>query len=170
MAEEPEIWRAIPSLPAYIASNQGRVMRLPFVGEMPHGGPRSYGGTPTTGVLSEGRYQIFFKGKNYRVHRLVCEAFCGPPPFPNAVVMHLDENSENNRAANLQWGTQKENLAAPGFLAYARRRGRQKAKITEDQARHIKYGAGGCAQLARQYGLSPATVSNIRAGRSWKHI
>jgi HNH endonuclease len=36
--------------------------------------------------------------------------------------MHLDENAANNRASNLQWGTQKENLNADGFTAYCRSR------------------------------------------------
>ncbi len=36
--------------------------------------------------------------------------------------MHLDENAANNGADNLAWGTQKENLNAPGFLTYCRSR------------------------------------------------
>lgn len=166
---DKEVWRTIPSLPEYLASSHGRVMRVPFIGEMPNGGTKQYGGEPTSGVLKEGRYRFFYNGKNYKVHRLICEAFSGPPPFPNAVCMHLDENSENNRADNLMWGTQKENLAAPGFRAYLRRRSCG-AKINDDQAHHIKYGSGSCAEMAREYGISPATVSNIRAGRSWRHV
>ena len=170
MEQGKEIWRPVPSLPEYLASSLGRVMRVPFAGPMPHGGPRYYGGEPTFGVNSGGRFHIFFKGKNYRIHRMVCEAFSGPPPFPKAVVMHLDENSENNRVENLQWGTQKENLAAPGFRAYCKRKGRAASKINTEQAKRIKYGGQSCAGMAREFGISPATVSNIRAGRSWKHI
>jgi hypothetical protein len=170
MGTEAEIWRPVPSLPDYLASNLGRVMRVPFVAAMPHGGRRCYGGEPTFGVCADGRHHIFYKGKNYRVHRMVCEAFAGAPPFPRAVVMHMDENSTNNRADNLQWGTQKENLAAPGFRAYCQRRGRASPKIDAEQAQRIKYGDQSCAQLAKEFGISPATVSNIRAGKSWKHI
>jgi hypothetical protein len=36
--------------------------------------------------------------------------------------MHLDENSKNNRPENLAWGTQKENLNAPGFIEYCKGR------------------------------------------------
>ena len=143
-------------------------MRVPYLTEMNNGGERAYGGEPTKGVLAEGRYKITYKGQNYKVHRLVCEAFCGPPP-EGAVCMHLNEDSTDNRAENLQWGTQKENLAAPGFKAYLRRRSTG-AKINSEQARHIKYGSLSCADAARRYGISPATVSNIRAGRSWAHI
>lgn len=166
---DKEVWRSIPSLPEYLASSHGRIMRVPFIGEMPYGGSKSYGGEPTTGVLKDGRYRFFYKGKNYKVHRLICEAFSGPPPFVGAVCMHMDENSENNRPDNLKWGSQKENLSAPGFRAYLRRRS-SKAKIDAEQAKRIKYGSGSCADMAREFGISAATVSNIRAGRSWRHI
>lgn len=145
-------------------------MRVPYEAKMPHGGNRFYGGEPTFGVLNEGRFQITYKGKNYRIHRMVCEAFAGAAPFPGAVVMHLDENAENNRAENLAWGTQKENMAAPGFMAYVRRRGFCAPKINKDQARHIKYGAESNASLARKYSISVSTVSNIRQGKTWRHI
>lgn len=164
-----EVWRIIPSLPEYLASSEGRVMCVPSVKQTPHGGQRVYGGQPTLGCLSEGRYHIVFRGKTLRVHRLVCEAFAGPAPFPNAVVMHLNEDATDNRAENLAWGTQKENLAAPGFRAYLRRRS-CKPKISAEQAKHIKYGGMTCRAAASQYGISPSTVSNIRAGRAWKHI
>lgn len=115
-----EIWRVVPSLPAILASSEGRIMTAPHIGAMPHGGPKHYGGLPTPGVWNrrDRRYITVHKGKTYKVARLVCEAFHGPAPFEGAVVMHLDENSRNNRPDNLAWGTQKENLNAPGFLAY----------------------------------------------------
>ena len=56
-------------------------MRIPYTQEMPYGGQRTYGGEPTLGVLCKGRYQFMYRGKNYRVHRLICEAFAGPAPF-----------------------------------------------------------------------------------------
>jgi hypothetical protein len=164
-----EKWKPIPSLPSYIACDDGRVMALPFTGVMPNGGVKHYGGSPSFGILVEGRYKIFYKGKNYKVHRLICEAFNGPAP-EKAVCMHLNEDATDNRSVNLQWGTQKQNLAAPGFRAYCKRRGWSATKINEAQAKSIKYGGKTCKALALEFGISPATVSNIRAGRSWKHI
>lgn len=118
-----ETWRNIPSLPAYIASSHGRLMRLPHrnVGTQ---GQKPYGGTPTTGAWDQRqrRFCIVYQGKTYRVARLICEAFHGPAPSKDAVCMHLDENSRNNRPDNLKWGTQRENLNAPGFLRYCRQR------------------------------------------------
>lgn len=118
-----EEWRVSPSLPDYEVSSFGRLRRIPHYKPMPRGGLRKYGGQPTYGQDSkEGRMIISYKGKSYKVHRLVCEAFNGPKPFENAVVMHLDENYRNNRPENLQWGTQKENLNAEGFIAYCKSR------------------------------------------------
>ena len=119
-----EVWRSIPSLPEYLASSEGRIMRLPFVGEMPHGGERQYGGTPHFGVWNkqDGRFTLQFNGHTYKVHRLICEAFHGPAPDGSPVCMHADENGTNNRPANLTWGTQKENLNAPAVKEYHRDR------------------------------------------------
>lgn len=99
-------------------------MVAPHYGLMPNGGKRQYGGEPNFGVWNKttGRFSTFYKGKNYKIHRLVCEAFNGAQPFENAVVMHLDENAANNRPSNLKWGTQKENLNAPAFKNYCRHR------------------------------------------------
>lgn len=124
MSNELEIWKPIPSLPEYEASSLGRIRRTPFTAIMPKGGERTYGGKPYYGVLrkDQGRHGLYFRGKNYKVHRLVCEAFHGPAPFEKAVVMHLDEDSLNNRPENLAWGTQKQNLNAEGFICYCKMR------------------------------------------------
>jgi hypothetical protein len=85
-----------------------------------------YGGKPRRGswAKDQGRYIIQIKGKGLtlKVARLVCEAFHGLAPAGKPYVLHADEDARNNRPDNLSWGTQKENLNAPGFLAYCRSR------------------------------------------------
>jgi hypothetical protein len=128
-----EIWRTVPSVPRLLVSSEGRVMYLPYRKPVLNGaGERSYGGQPTFGVWNkqDGRFIIVVnsssdggrRGQTHKIHRLVAEAFHGPAPFEGAVVMHNDENAANNRASNLRWGTQKENLNAEGFLDYCRNR------------------------------------------------
>jgi hypothetical protein len=117
-----EEWREVPGLPGISASSFGRVQLPETVGEMPNGTPRLYEprahpGNWQTSTSGQGRYII-----NHIVARLVCAAFHGPPPFPDAKCLHLDEDSRNNRSHNLKWGTQKENLNHPGFIAYCKNR------------------------------------------------
>lgn len=138
MSDQPrEIWRLIPSLPGYVASSLGNVMRLPYVAPMPRGGERAYGGEPWPGVWSptDERFIIVVDGRTYKIARLVCEAFHGPAPAEKPICMHLDENSRNNRADNLSWGTQRENLNAPGFLAYCRARTGERNPLVKSRAR-----------------------------------
>lgn len=118
-----EKWARVPFLPQYEASSLGRIRCVPFIGKMPHGGARAYGGKPTFGQWArcDERYVMHYRGKTYRVARMVCAAFHGPPP-PGAYCLHIDEDSRNNKPENLKWGTQKENLNAPGFLEYCRSR------------------------------------------------
>lgn len=118
----PEIWRLVPSLPGVLASSRGRLMVAPYLGDQPNGGQRQYGGYARKGSWDGERFIYVHKGKSYKVARLVCEAFNGPAPADRPVCMHMDENSKNNSPSNLRWGTQKENLNAPGFLKYCRSR------------------------------------------------
>lgn len=57
-----------------------------------------------------------------RVARLVCLAFHGDPPLGKPNVLHIDENSRNNKPDNLKWGSQKENLNAPKFIDHCKSR------------------------------------------------
>lgn len=128
-----EVWRQVPSFPRLLVSSEGRVMVAPYRAPLPNGGFRQYGGMPHFGVWNkkDGRFVTNLGGQNFKIGQLVCEAFHGEKPFPEAVAMHLDENAANNRAANLQWGTQKENLNAPGFLAYCHGRTGENSPTTK---------------------------------------
>lgn len=45
----------------------------------------------------------------HRVHRVICEAFHGPPPTPEQdTVNHIDHDPENNDIDNLEWASTKE--------------------------------------------------------------
>lgn len=123
---EKEIWKPVPSKPGLMASNLGRIQFPARKVLMPNGGERTYNPKPTFGVATKasktarhvycGAYNSLMG--NVKVHRAVCEAFHGPPPFKGAVVIHLDEDAMNNRYDNLKWGTQKENLNMPKIKAY----------------------------------------------------
>lgn len=128
-----EEWRTPPSLPDYEVSSLGRVRRKEYKAPMPHGGYRTYGGHPHFGQDSgEGRMIFVYKGKTYKVHQLVCEAFNGPKES-GQVCMHIDEDYTNNRPENLKWGTQKENLNCQKFLEYCRGRTGENSPIAKSR-------------------------------------
>jgi len=43
------------------------------------------------------------------VHRLVCEAFHGTPPFEGALALHANGDPLDNRPENLRWGSGSDN-------------------------------------------------------------
>ena len=125
-----EQWKPVPSKDGLMASSFGRIKLPSSIAKMPRGGFRKYETKPTYGTKCKAsktaRHEFMSistrKFGNMKIHRLVCEAFHGSPPFKNAVVIHIDENALNNRSENLKWGTQKENLNMPKFIEYCKSR------------------------------------------------
>jgi hypothetical protein len=125
-----EQWKPVPSKDGVIASSFGRIKLPDGFAKMPNGGIRKYEPKPTYGTKCKAsktaRHEYMGlqnrKFGNMKIHRLVCEAFHGPPPFQRAVVIHIDEDATNNKAENLRWGTQKENLNMSKFIEYCKSR------------------------------------------------
>lgn len=95
-------WRAIPSVPNYLASSDGQI--------------RHVNSENCRRLQPSGRgyfYVNFWRAKRLciaAVHSLVAEAFHGPRPAGQEV-RHLDGNRTNNAAVNLAYGTKVENAA-----------------------------------------------------------
>lgn len=115
--------RPIPSIPGALARSDGRV-RFPTGRKW----RRGYVSWSHTGAAHTYR-KVKYRGVNYRVGRLVCEAFHGPQPAGAPVVLHLDEDAHNNRPENLRWGTMKENMNMPKYLAYCRSRTGERSSV-----------------------------------------
>ena len=91
---------------------------------------RRYTYTWTFGARkATGYFAIQFCGKEYCVHRLICEAFYGVSPPGKPFVDHIDRNRSNNEVGNLRWASHLENsrnssaalafAAIHGFNAYS---------------------------------------------------
>lgn len=132
----------IPAISGALAREDGMIKMPNCTAVMPNGGVRTYEtkwvrGTKTRSS-STARHEYFgivYRGKNYKVHRLVCEAFHGPAPDDKQLVMHGDEDALNNRPNNLQWGSQRENLNAPGFILYCQSRTGERSPRSINKAR-----------------------------------
>lgn len=93
-----EIWKDIAGYEGYQISNHGRV--------------KSH--YKTARILkpylnTDGYLNIDIKKKQYKVHRLVAEAFI-PNPENLPQVNHKDENKTNNNVTNLEWCTAEYNI------------------------------------------------------------
>ena len=123
------IIKQIPSIPGALANNLGQIKLPEVTAIMPYGGTRNYNTKWIYGYVrsaKKGAKHTYmgtnYRGKVYKIHRLVCEAFHGPAPEGRPIVLHLDEDAMNNAPSNLRWGTQKENLNMPKFIEYCRGR------------------------------------------------
>lgn len=136
---ENEIWKECPSKPGLLASNYGRIWLTPRPYLTPKGGVITPKTKPTFGIKTKASKRAmhqffgywFRRFGNVKVHRVVCEAWHGPPPQQNSIVLHLDENALNNKPENLKWGTQKENLNMPKFINYCKSRTGQNSPTTK---------------------------------------
>ncbi len=137
-----------------------------------------------TGVSRDGSWgysQVHLYGtegrkarKCMRVHRLVAEAFIGPSPYPEAVVMHKDDNVTNNKATNLEWGTPKDNSMDMKLKnRVARGEDVSSSRLTDADIPKIRgYAKSGmtCYQIAKKFPVCTATIRFVVIGQTWKHV
>lgn len=145
------------------------------------GNVRRVGGKLLRPVLTAGYYVVTLckdgASKNFRVHRLVAEAFLGPLP-DGMQTLHGPEGKTVNHVGNLRYGTQPENEAdkrrdGTALIGEAA----NSAKLTEEQVRSIREayrprgrGGLGSTALAARYGVNSSTILRIVQGQQWRHI
>jgi len=95
----PEWRRPVRTPPGILVSDDGQVSRNGYLLAQ-H--PDRYGRFHVRPVISG-------KPIRFYVHILVCEAFHGPKPFPEAHAAHENDVCTDNRAENLSWKTRAAN-------------------------------------------------------------
>lgn len=157
---------------SYEVSNHGRVRSLNRVITRKNGKALTLQGT----VLSPrkdnaGYFRVLLRGKDYRIHRLVAEAFItNDNQFP--CVNHLDGNKQNNLVTNLEWCTYSTNMqhaCDTGLLSptYGNR------KLKPNDVVHIRELANAgytIKEIALTYSISLNTIRNIVNKVSWANI
>jgi hypothetical protein len=172
---QTEEWRPVVGHEdTYSVSNRGRVRR-----ERSGQGVRR--STPYLLSLNRGprgRVQVVLHRNGVEtprlVHRLVAEAFIGPCPEGHEV-NHLDGNPRNNSLANIEYCTGAENHAHAVTNGLKSRGERHPtARLTERDVLAIRKaldsGDKNRAQLAREYGVSHNSLTDIYRRRTWRHL
>lgn len=107
------------------------------------------------------------------VHVAVAEAFLPPRPTARHQVNHKDSDRANPRLENLEWVTVSENIKH-GYLfgncdAKGERNGH--SKLTNDRVQRLRSAARHEYEaLAEKFGITVATIHDVVARRTWRHI
>lgn len=168
-----ENWRYIPGYDGkYQVSDKGRVRSVRRTITQTRQGStfdRNIQGRvlrPASSVKNPRLYVVLGRGgSGKQVHQLVMQAFVGKPK-QGEEVRHLDGNPRNNKLNNLTYGSRSENILDVFRLRRAWR------ILTREQADEIKSelrkGIKGSV-LARRFGVSQSTVSDIKNRRTHHH-
>lgn len=145
-----EVWRPVPGIPSYEASNLGRIRSVFIHVLQPKLNYRTLKDEPEYELIAIG-------GKRIMVHRMVAAAFHGPRP-QGKIVHHKDHNKRNNVPENLEYVTPSHNTR----LAYADGRIGRTHKLTAFARSKVvemyETGKFRTPQLAEQFRVSRSTI------------
>ena len=173
-----ELWKAISGYEGlYEISNQGRIRT---VGRNRKSPTRNADNIKRLNNANNNypRITLFKNGakRTRLVHRLVVEEFIGEIPL-GMDINHKDGNKANNCIENLEIVTRLQNARHAIEIGLTNNRGENNpmAKLTRNQVLEIrkklplesgyKY-----AKLAREFGVSPGTISFIDREITWRDI
>lgn len=99
---------------------------------------------------------------------------CDNPPCTNPAHLRLGTRGENNTDRSKKARSGSRNYTPEERENYSKRfrgEGNHSAKLTEEQARFIKYERTmPIKDIVKKFGISKTTVGHIRMGLAWKHI
>ncbi len=157
MSEEDvakEIWVSIDD--EYSISNFGRIKHI-FKDHY-----RLISGS----VHKDGYRFVTLHGKQMPLHRIVAKYYHNDSYNENLVVNHIDGNKQNNRADNLEWITQSENIRhSIENNLQPKSANTYTGKFTAEQREEIKRlwdeGELSKRKIAKKYGVSHTCINNI---------
>lgn len=128
-------WKPIPGLPGYDASDAGEIRSRTRTVTIKRGLKAYRKVVPDTVLVlnhttRNGRphyLTVTIRGVTHLAHRLVALAWLGLPSFAKAEVNHVNGDKHDNRPANLEWVTRREN-ELHSYRVLGKRAGRKPAK------------------------------------------
>lgn len=116
--------------------------------------------------------QVWYIDRPRTTHRTAWVDFHGTIPV-GLQVMHTCNNKRCVNLRHLKLGTPLENTRAAyadGLITIQRAQQLPQTKLNEQQVREIRASAGRGVDLARQYGVCPASICLIRKRKNWSHV
>lgn len=112
--------------------------------------------------------------KNFKVHRLVLQAYVGPCP-EGLECCHNDGNPSNNKLENLRWDTKQNNVKDKrrhGTILSGEKAGSSKLKEkdiidikTLRETTDLSY-----SKIGKIYNVDGSTIYKIVKNKRWKHL
>lgn len=175
-----EIWKPVVGYPDYEVSDLGRVKRVRDYRKYKAGIILK----PCIGKNTYAHLTLCCNGiqRIESIHVLVLSAFVGPRPSPNCEVNHKNFVRTDNRLANLEWTTRKDNnrhawaagrKTSPAIShpeCMLRGEDHPGAKLTWDQVAAIREAARNGTPnriLATNFNVSKSTIVRIKNRRLW---
>lgn len=170
-----EIWKSISEYEGmYDVSNLGRIRSHKYINS-----PRTMANKKDPNGYESIILCKYGTRNQQRIHRLVAIAFLtNPNNYP--VVNHKNGIRNDNRAENLEWCTQSQNLIhSRDVLGYRVKEGSRqggkngRAKISEEivlSMRKDRELGKSNIEISRKYNIPSSTVGNILSRHTWKHI
>lgn len=110
-------------------------------------------------------------GKKMLTHRLAYLLAHGSLPAGGLVVRHLCGNPLCVNPRHLAEGTKRQNTAdAIEHGTFPSGEAHHSTKLTDADVIAIRQSSETGKAIAARYGITPASVSNIRLGKTWKHL
>lgn len=159
-------WRDIPGYVNYEVSRCGQVRRKPAPLRPVVSNLHGYG---KVALCDDGDVKQVF------IHRLVCEVFHGPPPQGKMVVAHWNGDKLDNRAENLRWATQMENIHDSIRLGrHPKGEDVGNSKLSEADVREMRRVRieqnWSYQSLGDKFGVSPKGARDACVGKNWSHV
>ena len=121
-------------------------------------------------ILKTGYGRTWYNGRSTTAHRAEYEKHHGPIP-DGLVVRHACDNPACFNIEHLSLGTHSDNMRD------MRERGRSAvgvrqhlAKLTDSDIRFVRESTLSSRAMAKQLGVGKSTITDIRSGKTWRHI
>lgn len=102
-----------------------------------------------------------------KIHRVIAVTFV-PNPNNYTEVGHINAIRQDSRAANLEWVTTRQNVIHTHKYSVVSFHKLDADKVRAIRAEPNYRGVG--QRLSERFGVSPATISEVRSGKIWQFV